>query len=937
MSYINTSRNIPSALALAISASLLLSIPAHAQEQTENKPATSLDKVVVTGSLIPQTQVETFVPLTVITAQDITANGFTSIAEAVQKSAFATGGVQNNQSSGAFTQGAETLSMFGLSSSYVKYLVDGRPMANYPALYNGSNVINTLSGIPVTLVERIEILPGGQSSLYGSDAIAGVVNVILKKDAKDQFTLYGRIGGYEEGGGQSGRLGFSTAIESENGKWYTLIGAQMEKSNPIWGYQRDLTHQYNTHAYAGEAALASRDWLIYDTQNLNSYLFFDPANCNNLIAGYDGTVQKHTRPGKGDYCGSLTSSGYRTLKNAKQGGQVYINSSFDLSDTKRLYANVLLNSESIRYHQGPLMWGSDEKWGMFYDANVGSLLNLQRLVTPEEMGGMSTTESTDKTTAYAVNFGISGTFGSDSFWDYDIGYSRTQYNLTESKRSLLADAANAYFQAKVLGPQLSLDPLFNAYPVFAPNYAEFYKLLPAADFASITAITNSHSKTSDSMLRLQLTNSALFSLPGGDAGMAIALETGSQNWRYAPDVLLSGNKIWGTRAVSGSGHRSRYALTTEFRLPLFDQLTLSTSGRYDAYRVAGNTISKPTYSLGLEYRPAEAFLLRGKYSTAFKAPTLADQFQGNSGFFGSTTDYYNCALLGFNAGNISNCPSAYADLSFEGEQTGNTALKPINAKVWSYGLVWAPTTNFSASADYHHWTIRNEVSPQSVDQLMRDEAQCRLNTLPATSGTCIAALSQVTRAPDGSVQKIVLKKINIAQETLNAVAVSASYRYDLGSNGTLNFGGAWTRNLKHEFQPYPTDAVHDSLNDPYYSADPKYKATATAGWNRDRWATTLYFNYMGPTPNYRATLDPSGYALAGAGRLGSYTTTNLSVNYQMRDNLQLSLIVNNLTNRMPTMDQTSYPGYSGAPYNSANFDLLGRAFFLEARWGLGGK
>ena len=97
----------------------------------------------------------------------------------LQKSSFATGGVQNNQSSASFTQGAETLSLFGLSASYVKYLIDGRPMANYPALYNGSDVFNNISGIPIELVERIEILPGGQSSLYGSDAIAGVVNICL--------------------------------------------------------------------------------------------------------------------------------------------------------------------------------------------------------------------------------------------------------------------------------------------------------------------------------------------------------------------------------------------------------------------------------------------------------------------------------------------------------------------------------------------------------------------------------------------------------------------------------------------------------------------------------------------------------------------------------------------------------------------------------------
>ncbi|WP_155741880.1 TonB-dependent receptor plug domain-containing protein, partial [Xanthomonas graminis] len=88
----------------------------------------------------------------------------------LQKSSFATGGVQGGQSSNTFTQGAKTVSLFGLPPGYVKYLIDGRPMSNYPALYNGSDTFNNISGIPIDLVDRIEILPGGQSSLYGSDA-----------------------------------------------------------------------------------------------------------------------------------------------------------------------------------------------------------------------------------------------------------------------------------------------------------------------------------------------------------------------------------------------------------------------------------------------------------------------------------------------------------------------------------------------------------------------------------------------------------------------------------------------------------------------------------------------------------------------------------------------------------------------------------------------
>ncbi len=924
-----------SPLTLALAAALMLPTAAFAQQSDEK--AKDLDKVTVTGSLIPQTAVETFVPVTIITAEDIQSRGFSNVAEVLQKSSFATGGVQNNQSSASFTQGAETLSLFGLSASYVKYLIDGRPMANYPALYNGSDVFNNISGIPVELVERIEILPGGQSSLYGSDAIAGVVNIILKKNV-DGSVLSGRIGGYDEGGGKSGRLSFATSVNGADGRWNTLLGVQAEKVDPVWGWQRDLTKQFNQNAYNGAAPVASRDWMIFD-ELAGKYVFMDSANCANVGAGFGGTVDKQTRPGSGDYCGSLYTPGYRTLKNEKEGAQVYAHSTFELTDLAQAYVDVLLNQEKVKYHVGSgyTWWGTSVKWGAFYDPNLDTLLNLQRAFTPEDMGGWKNSMSENKSSSYSVTLGVNGTMSEDSNWDYDIGLTRTEYKLTETDLARLADPINDYFQKHVLGEQQGWDPIFGAYPVFTPNYDAFYKLMSPADFYSFMGKTSSRSRTYDNMLRAQFTNGGLFSLPGGDAGAAIAVEAGTQGWSYDPDALLLNGDVWGTQAVSGGGQRSRYALTGELRLPLLESLTVSASGRYDGFRAAGREISKPTYALGLEYRPFESLLLRGKYGTAFKAPTLADQFQGVSGFYSEAIDYYSCALEGFDSGDVANCPDRYRRAQFQGEQSGNPDLLPINATVWSYGVVWAPTAKFSLSADYHHWDIRNEVALQNVDQLMRDEADCRLGKLDANSGTCQAAYAQITRLADGTLEKISLQKVNVAKETLNAVTVDANYRQELGNFGTLNLAGSWTRNLKHEFQQYPTDPIIDALNDPYYSTDAKYKGTVSAGWNKGRWTTTAYANYLGPTPNYRATVNKIGYDYAGAGRLGSYTTVNGSVNFEVTQDLKLSFLVNNIANRMPDMDVTSYPGTNGAPYNSSNFDILGRAYYLEARWSFGKK
>jgi outer membrane receptor for ferrienterochelin and colicin len=164
----------PSRLSAALVAALVMPVAGTAFAQdastTDQAPAPAtkaetLDKVVVTGSLIPQTTLETAKPVLVISAEDLKTRGYTNVQDALHQSSFATGGVQGNQTSASFTQGAVTNSLFGLNPGYTKYLIDGRPMANYPALYNGSDVLNNISGIPIDQVERIEILPGGQSSL----------------------------------------------------------------------------------------------------------------------------------------------------------------------------------------------------------------------------------------------------------------------------------------------------------------------------------------------------------------------------------------------------------------------------------------------------------------------------------------------------------------------------------------------------------------------------------------------------------------------------------------------------------------------------------------------------------------------------------------------------------------------------------------------------
>jgi iron complex outermembrane receptor protein len=923
-------------LAAAVLTGLLLT---SATVFAQDNAATNLDRVTVTGSLIPQTEIENHTPVLTVTAEDIQTRGFTSISEVLQQSSLTTGGLQGGQTAASFTQGAEAAGMFGLDPGYTKYLINGRPMLQYPALYNGSDAFNNLSGIPIDIVERIEILPGGQSSLYGSDAIAGVVNIILK-ERMDGGVLNVRGGATTEGGGNNIRVSGARGFNSADDRFNALVNVQYEKSNPIWGYQRDLTRTNNRVGYS--AQVPANDFLVYLPADNNAFVMMDPTRCASVAGQFGGTTVLGTRAA-GESCGSAYGAGYRTLKNDKESSQFYSSMTFDVNDNFTLFADALYSLEEVKYTPGSgyTFWGSDLSFGAFYDQDTDQYMNLQRAFAPEDIGpnGYKDILNTDRNKAYQVTLGGRGTFGN---WDYSASFSRGEYKLTERGFVRWADDIDSYFEDRVLGPVLGTTD--DGYNIYSPNWGAFYSQLPAGDFQSFTGYTYNQSKTWQNLGRFQITNGSLFTLPGGDAGFAVVAEAGSEGWDYRPDERLMDGSVWGTTSVAGNGHRSNYAVTSELRLPLIDSLTVTGSGRYDAYKIADNTIDKATYSVGVEFRPIESLLFRGKYGTAFRAPTLPDAFQGESGYYANgAVDYYRCGQLGYAPADTLACP--YGNESVFGVQAGNTELEPITADVWNAGVVWAPMNNLSISVDYYNWKIDNEVDTLSSDQLLRAEYYCRNGQGNPTSASCENVADWITRDAAGNIEQIFTPKLNVARQNLQALTASFKYVQDIGRFGSLQFASNYTNILKRELQPQPGDDYLDLLRDPYamwyYDAYAKVRTDGSVGWAKDRWTTTLYFNYIGKTPNYMSYLGesfdyvhPSGYK---AGKWGSYTTYNLSVNYRALDNLTLSVMVNNVFNKMPDGQAHSYAGNIASPYNSSIYNPYGRAVYVQAKYDFGTK
>ncbi|MFT3907392.1 MAG: TonB-dependent receptor [Steroidobacteraceae bacterium] len=907
------------ATALALGISVAVSLPAGAADQTE-----AVETVVITGSLIPQAQVETAVPVTTISAEEIQARGYTSVADALQSSTFSTGSVQGAQFSGGFTPGAQTLSMFGLSPSYVKYLIDGRPMSDYPALYNGTDAITSITGIPIGLVDHIDVLPGGQSSIYGSDAIAGVVNVILKKKL-DAPVVDLRLGGYKYGGGTD-RMA-SLADSFTFGKLTLLAGAQFEKVDPIWGYQRPLTDKYNTNGTSPQTA--ERDIAIFgyygDTDG-NTYYFEDPNNCTDVSGEFGNTLSKRYRSGgRGYYCGT-TNAGYYTIGNGDESMQGYLHGTFDLTDNVQLYGDLLLNHDKLTYNAAGALWyGTSVNYGYYVDENLEDFTQMQLIFDPGINGGVTNNMNTNTTNAWRSTLGAQGNlFGSS--WTYDVAMTHTEQKLTELTHVLWNDEVESWMSSNILGDVLGD---YYGYSILSPDYTALYEPISDADYRSFSGYASSASKTFDNMLRAQFTQRELFKLPGGDAGLAVVAEVGNQGWKYDPDERFLTGETWGYTSTAGAGHRSRYALTSELRLPVFSLLTATAAGRYDAYKVSGQTVDKTTYTLGLEFRPVETLLARARYGTAFKVPTLADEYQGLSGYYTVTTDYWWCEENGYTGSDISDCD--YYQQYQKGTTSGSTKLKPITAKVWDLGLVWSPG-NLVASADFLHWDISNEVTSQSIDQILKTEMYCRDGTYDASSPTCVAALAQVTRDADtGLIDSVSTPKVNVSKEIVSAVAVSLGYTYDVGSFGTLDLKTSWNDMVKHTWQQYAGDDFINLLTNPYWSTDFKSKVDASLTWTKGDWRTTLYAIRYGKTPNYLANYYEEGYATEGAGKLPAWTLANLSASYKVTPNLELTGTIDNLFNRMPPADD-SYPGTSLAPLNIFNYNNYGQSYYVELNY-----
>jgi outer membrane receptor protein involved in Fe transport len=892
-----------------------------ARPSTTSAPETglprTLDTVTVSGSLIGNADIQTATPTYTLTGADIRARAFNNVADALQNSVLATGPVQGPQFAGSFTQGAQPISLFGLGPQFTLILLDGKPVANFGRLYNGSANFTSVSNLPVAMIDHIDIMPGGASSIYGSQAIGGVINIVTRTQL-DGAEVSARAGGYSDTGGANQRL--SAVFGHDAGRWHVLSAIEFDNVSPIWGYQRPLTATSSTpQVQAGVV-----DFGTANTFNGNVQGFISPPNgCTRQLFGASTMLAMRASPNvPGTFCGSNALDSYTTYSNQLRNIDGMLKLAYRLGDRARVYADVNANWQEQRWFPGVPGWFSDDlPQGGFEDAATGHYLYLEKYFAPEEMpGGAAGQMYRQNDLLYQGDIGANGQWG-DSGWNWDVYYLRTG-DRTEVVEPLSVKAnIDALFEG-MLGPVIGVDPYMGVNQ-YRPDYPAFFQPITPAQYAGFTEGVGEVSRTWINDARATVSHASLFALPGGDAGFAALLEGGSEAWYEPVNPQFIDGDIFEHAATGGGGQRFHAASAFELNLPLLKALTLDLSGRYDYYALAqGGSNHKFTYKAGVEYRPSDTWLLRGNYTTSFKAPDLSSIFLGPTDYYTTVTDYYLCAQAHDGA-----CGVAY-QYDIRGTSLANPTLQPTSAQSWTLGTVWSPTDGLDLSVDYLHIAIQNEVVQQDLDLLMRTDAQCLLGQMDADSPACRAATQQVQRADgNGPVTGVSTYYANLANEVTTSIMGSARYRFALFHLGTLDLRFDYNDMLKHDYQIAPGSPPINQLADATYSTEFKSIASGSVSWTSpdDRWTGTLYAHRYGPSPNFTAITDGIGYP--GAGRLAPWITCNLSASYRPTRRLTVSLLVNNLANKMPPRDAT----YVFYPYfNYENYNIYGRAIMLQA-------
>ena len=859
---------MPSALTLAFGAGLTLAMaPAVAQETPQR-----LDKIEVTGSNIKRTETEGVNPVQTITRKEIERTGQATVAELLRSISANAGQSYNETFTNSFSPGASGIALRGLSQKNTLVLLNGRRVANYGFAQNLADTYVDLNAIPIAAVERIEVLKDGASAIYGSDAIAGVVNVILRRDYQG-----GEIGGsygkaYE--GGMAEKQGNAIIGFGQPGvdRFNVLIAANYFKRDLTRYSDRDYINNQDYHRFGG---------LNNNGSGAGTYQRAASANPNRVpfaacgTNGFPGTVTPiqafSPTTLTGNVCAYNTAP-YLTLFPGSTREQVVVAGTFDITpnlqafadltyshnDTKQVFTPTPFSSTSVAFN--PATGGVRRIPGTLPVGNPSNPFTVPTNISYTFFDvGQRNTDLTSK--FYRALGGLKGSFGK---WDWEAAYlhsesEEAQHDTNRVDSYVLANAlANGTYN--FVNPQNNDPALTNA-----------LRINPTR--RSLSKLDLVDAKTTTEIARV----------PAGPVGFAAGVEFKRESIADRPDSLITNGNVLGQGATRTDGSRTVEAAYAEFNVPLVKTVEASLAAREDHYSDFGSAFSP---KVGLKWQPIQELLFRATASKGFRAPSLPENSASAATSFVTVTD--------------PQAPGGPANVTISSVSSSNPNLSPERSKNYNAGFVFAPDSTSSIGIDLYSIEQKNIVA--------RDSAQFIVRNPTLFPG-------KLLRDPiTGNLLTVLRSYRNF--DALRTMGYDLDFRKTLAlpSLGKFTLNGNWTYLQRYKVQVALGGPLNSYAGSNDYTALPRTRATTSLTWEYQAFTTQLTNYYTGAYSQFGST--------TGQTRVGEYRQYDLYVAWEGIKNLKLFGSVQNLGDTHPPFDSST----GGLPFDFTLYDARGRYF-----------
>ncbi len=957
-------------VAFGSTAALMAGGSARAQQAAPQE----LQRVEITGSSIRRTDTETASPVQIISKQEIDQSGKATVAEYLQTL------TADSQGSVPFTYGrgfsggtSSGISLRGLGANATLVLINGRRVATAVLADDAQRTYVDLNQIPLEAVERVEVVKDGSSAIYGSDAVAGVVNIILRKNftgttAKLQYGI-----AQHGGDGKEPRASITSGFGDLNADGYNLLlNAELGKRDPI--YYRDRAGRNGV----GVSAIGQPEWGFDPNGGPNNNIPRYGGNGTIPVNSATGTLLNNTaatsyvgnvrNPTSLDYYSRSNTAGAgftRPFPNAQAyclsntnlpqnnagGGCIYdIRQQFNQVQpeqetanffgrfTKQITPDIEAFVEAGYYRSRSIVDGLPVSPSATYFTPDGvghsqtALTQLgqahpdnpyfgtaARLAYLPLENGRSDTRS--KSESYRVVGGLKGTWNTI---DFDTGFTYSEARQTDTSTNVLNwRVSNALLNptAENVNVATANSSAYAALPAGTVwRIGENAGLNSAAMYQALLADKSREGYSKLYSVDFKASKPDVLVFPAGTVGFAAGTEFRREsNGLPLYDGL---GDYSGLSFTTYGGGRNIFAAYGEADALLFKQLELSTAVRYDRYTIGGNAV---TPKAGLKWKALEALAFRGTYAKAFRAPSSTENSAASFAAFGgaSINDNARCAA-GVPDASCKNIAPTFV-------QQGNPGLKAEKSTSMTLGTVWDITPKTSLAADL--WRIKRTGLPVLSDPQAAVDAGNVIRD-PSTA--------QTPTDPGGILVGYV-KFVNSAQSLTSGLDLDFKSRFDLGGGlGRLTAGVTWT----HMFTQKVIDedgtvhnyaGTHGDCNITNCMGSPRDRVQLTGSWDYNQLRLGGVINFRGSMSNKdeQGQDECSQTLLNGSDfpnncRVKSFTTLDMSASYQFTKQFQLFGSISNVFDSKPPVDFTTYGavGYNPLDYEGA----IGRYFRIGARY-----